>query len=392
MTLSRNPSGSESDEHPENTESAHDEAMQQHQEPDAAAYDQDPGDTTPPEARRSQLPLIIAGVVLLIVVGVGLGILFTRQSNQATSNQTTDAAATGTAPTDQPASDNQPAAAGADTADNGQVIARVGDTDITRGEFLRNYSSGQSPQDVMDQLINIELVVQAARDEGATVDQDEVDQQVEQLRGQHADPAAFDQFLQSANINSEEELRQLLARQQLIEDMLISHTQLEQARARHILLAADSEEALAERKPEAEELVAQIEEGADFAQLAEEHSEDPGSGAQGGELGWAPRGMFVPEFDEAIFSMEPGEVRLVQSQFGWHIIQLQDAPEVRAVEDVTVLQQTQAGQQALNESFLPWVDDLRTQAEEQEQIAILVEPDELVPPVPTPQPLPTTEP
>ena len=85
------------------------------------------------------------------------------------------------------------------------------------------------------------------------------------------------------------------------------------ARASHILV--ESEE-------KANELLAQINEGADFAQLAMENSSCP-SKAQGGDLGEFSPGMMVPEFDKAIFSNEAGSiVGPVQTQFGYHLISI----------------------------------------------------------------------
>jgi peptidyl-prolyl cis-trans isomerase D len=104
------------------------------------------------------------------------------------------------------------------------------------------------------------------------------------------------------------------------------YQQPEQARSRHILIkfpggAAKSD---AEAKAKAEALLKQIQGGADFADVAKKNSEDPGSGVQGGELGFAKHGMMVPEFDSAIFSQKIGEVKLVKSQYGYHIIQVEE--------------------------------------------------------------------
>ncbi len=97
-----------------------------------------------------------------------------------------------------------------------------------------------------------------------------------------------------------------------------------QRRSSHILLAADpegSEEVLAR----AEEVVARLDAGEDFAALATELSEDPGSASSGGDLGWNEAGVFVPEFEEALFALEEvGQYTApVQSQFGYHIIRLE---------------------------------------------------------------------
>jgi len=100
----------------------------------------------------------------------------------------------------------------------------------------------------------------------------------------------------------------------------------EQAKSRHILIKATGGAAKsdAEAKAKAEALLKQIQGGADFADLAKKNSEDPGSGAQGGELGFARHGTMVPEFDTAIFSQKIGDVKIVKSQFGYHIVQVEE--------------------------------------------------------------------
>lgn len=253
------------------------------------------------------------------------------------------------------------------------AIARVGEEFILRRDFDRLYLPGADPQNLIDQMIDVELVVQAALAEGATVDEATIDSQVEQLRLAQAggDEAQFLTFLQNNNIADEEELRRLLRRDFLIEQMLLKHTTAEQVRARHILVAATPEEAES-RKATAEAILAELQGGADFAALARARSDDPGSAAQGGDLGWAPRGVYVEPFEEAVFSMQPGELRLVQTDFGWHIIEVTEGPEVRSFTDRALLE-TQAGQEAFSATFLPWVDELRSLAEAAGKIEILVD-------------------
>lgn len=68
--------------------------------------------------------------------------------------------------------------------------------------------------------------------------------------------------------------------------------------------------------------------GADFAALAREHSEDPGSRESGGDLGWVEQGTMVAPFEEALFAMQAGEVRgPVKTDFGWHVLQLREVQE-----------------------------------------------------------------
>jgi peptidyl-prolyl cis-trans isomerase C len=88
--------------------------------------------------------------------------------------------------------------------------------------------------------------------------------------------------------------------------------------ASHILLETE-EDALA--------VIAALAEGADFAELAQERSVGP-SGPNGGELGWFTAGMMVPDFEAAVFALQPGEVSApVQTQFGWHVVLLNETRE-----------------------------------------------------------------
>jgi peptidyl-prolyl cis-trans isomerase D len=101
----------------------------------------------------------------------------------------------------------------------------------------------------------------------------------------------------------------------------------EQARARHILIkvaqGADAKTDAA-AKARAEGLLKQIQGGANFADLAKKNSDDPGSKDSGGELGFAPRGRMVPEFDKAIFTQKIGDTAIVKTQFGYHIVQVEE--------------------------------------------------------------------
>lgn len=99
----------------------------------------------------------------------------------------------------------------------------------------------------------------------------------------------------------------------------------ERRQGRHILITATDglDDAAAQKK--AQELTDKAKGGADFAQLAKENSKDPGSAAQGGDLGMAQKGMFVGPFEDALFSMQKGEIRgPVKTQFGYHVLKLEN--------------------------------------------------------------------
>jgi peptidyl-prolyl cis-trans isomerase D len=97
----------------------------------------------------------------------------------------------------------------------------------------------------------------------------------------------------------------------------------EKRHGRHILIPVGKDEAAA--KKQADEVYAQAKAGKDFAALAKQYSQDPGSADKGGDLGWADRQQFVGPFADALFSMNVGEIRgPVKTQFGYHIIRLDE--------------------------------------------------------------------
>lgn len=93
-------------------------------------------------------------------------------------------------------------------------------------------------------------------------------------------------------------------------------------RARHILT---------EKEDEAKSAIAQIKGGAKFEDVAKKSSKDPGSAANGGDLDWAQAGNYVPEFSQAMARLKKGEMTQepVKSQFGWHVIKLEDTREAQ---------------------------------------------------------------
>jgi len=151
---------------------------------------------------------------------------------------------------------------------------------------------------------------------------------------------------------SEAEYREMVKAELLREKMeapiteQVPTTEL-QIRARHILV---------DSRAEAEVVLKNLEEGEDFATLAEELSNDPGSAELGGDLGWFARGQMVPEFEEVAFSLEPGEFSaVVETQFGFHIILVEERDEEREL-DAAMLNQR------MTEAFQTWLFDLEAAA------------------------------
>jgi peptidyl-prolyl cis-trans isomerase C len=124
-------------------------------------------------------------------------------------------------------------------------------------------------------------------------------------------------------------------------------------RARHILV---------ESEDEAKKLIAQIKGGASFEELAKKHSKDPGSGANGGDLDFAKADAYVPEFGKAMTALQKGQMTEtpVKSDFGWHIIKLEDTREAPfpPFDDVKAQLQQRLEQQRLQQ----FQEELRAKA------------------------------
>ena len=184
----------------------------------------------------------------------------------------------------------------------------------------------------LSRLIRTEVLEQAAEDEGVTVSEGEVDDQIAEFAEQAGGREELDQEAAKNGIAPEDlpdfvraiVLEQALG-EQLVEDVEVPDEQVEQAyqqnlaeydltRSRHILVKdeAVARKALADVQADPSR----------FEALAAELSIDESNKDKGGDLGLAPRGQFVPEFEQAIFGGKAGDVVLVQTQFGWHVVEV----------------------------------------------------------------------
>lgn len=139
---------------------------------------------------------------------------------------------------------------------------------------------------------------------------------------------------------------------------------IEQAKVRHILIKPSAILADSEARDKLASIRTQIISGADFAEMAKEHSEDVGSMLSGGDLGWSLPGKFVPEFERTINSTAVGEIsEPFRSQFGWHILQVQERRQQDMSETV---RQNQAANLLRNQRFdeerINWLQELRSEA------------------------------
>jgi peptidyl-prolyl cis-trans isomerase SurA len=115
----------------------------------------------------------------------------------------------------------------------------------------------------------------------------------------------------------------------------VQRSQVEQLRLRHILITPNEIIDDQTAKQRLDDARKQLQEGAEFGELAKLMSDDPGSANEGGEMGWSAPGTFVPEFEQVANSSEPGVVsEPFRSRFGWHILEVLERRTYDNTEDL----------------------------------------------------------
>jgi peptidyl-prolyl cis-trans isomerase C len=251
------------------------------------------------------------------------------------------------------------------------VVAHVNGEDVTKADFDRAVQAiearagGPIPPDqrdrvlrgVLDQVIGYKVLVQETRAKNVTVADTDVDARIGEIRKQFPSEEAFTQMLAQRKLTLEQvksDAKQDMAISKLIEDQIAAKVavkpeqvndfyaknpdqfkQGDSVRASHILIAvpkgADAA-AKAQARTKAEQVLKDVKSGKDFAALAKENSADPGSAAQGGDLGFFQQGQMVGPFNDAAFSLEPGAISdLVETEFGFHIIKVAEKKPGRTI-------------------------------------------------------------
>ncbi len=300
-----------------------------------------------------------------------------------------------------------------------------GESQLFQAQILQLSQLLQDPkqlgQQTLDKMIEDVLIEQAARENGITVTSDEVQRALEKAFGYDRDATSspitstktitgtagatptppmtkekfeelykkrLETFAKTSGI-TDKDIRKMV-RIQLLREKLqkkIGEEKVpptaEEVHARHILIAFGPKSsgtvtetvtpAMALTK--AISITMQLKKGADFAELAKKYSDDPGSKDKGGDLGWFPRGVMVKEFEDAAFSLKPGQISdPVKTQYGYHIIQVL-AKDPHHPLDKAILQQKR------QEAFQKWFEEYKKKA----KIKKFWTP-AMLPPLPTPTP------
>jgi peptidyl-prolyl cis-trans isomerase C len=240
------------------------------------------------------------------------------------------------------------------------VVAKVNGTPIAKDELLKavNQVRSQMPgltttaeiyRRVLDNLVSRELLLQEVKTAGITVTDTEINQQINELKGRFPSPEKFQEALKKEHLTEAEftrQAREAFAVQKLVETKVVNDVKVsdqevkdfydknqdkmkrpERVHVRHILVKVDKGAAAdvkQKARAKADDLLAKAKGGADFAKLATESSDDPGSKQHGGDLSWVARGQTVPPFETAAFALKkPNELSpVVETEYGYHVIQL----------------------------------------------------------------------
>jgi parvulin-like peptidyl-prolyl isomerase len=293
----------------------------------------------------------------------------------------------------------EPAEPEANVSSGAKKVAVFEGGEVTQGEleeFARSSGFGELSEDspqyeaavqqIMPQLVGIEIAKAYAQENDITVSDAEVDRELENIKEQVGEQArasgqdlsnqeAYEQALEQNGITEDqlrEDIRENLPIQEVqqrvagdaqpsdeevqkfySDNKAAQFTDPAQRCVRHILFNKD-------QKEKAEEVKQQLQEGGDFAELAKENSQDPGSAENGGDLGCLGKGETVPEFEEAAFGAERGEiVGPVESQFGYHVIEVTEVreEEIRPLAEVETQIRDQLSTEQQAQEFDAWIQE-----------------------------------
>jgi len=288
----------------------------------------------------------------------------------AACSKSTPAAASNEAREAQPPAQLAPAAPAPDApvkpvaTELPEVVARVNGEAINRGDLEEAVTeiearAGQPmPAEqrdrvlraVLDQLIGYRLLAQESVSRKTAVTDADIEARMGQIRSQFPSEEVFKEQLQQRKMTLEKLRADTRANMQItamlqaeldaktavsadqVNDFYVKNPaafqQGERVKASHILVRVQANADSAERekaRAKAAGILADLKAGKDFGELAKQHSDDPGSGAQGGDLGYFQRGQMVPPFEQAAFALPVGQTSdLVTSDFGFHIIRVTD--------------------------------------------------------------------
>ncbi len=206
-------------------------------------------------------------------------------------------------------------------------------------------------EQVLGQLIDNLIVEQTARQQNISVSAQDVDNRIQQMIDDAGGKDKFNDYLKTNQMTLDDLCTQI--RSSIFGDLMLNkvtagmQTKVEQVHAAQILLTSQDD---------ANKVLAELKAGKDFAALAKQYSKDELTRDNGGDLGWFPRGIYPPEFENAAFQLQPGQTSgVVSTALGFHIIKVIERDSARELSADMLQSQKQ-------QAFFAWLDTQRNQA------------------------------
>lgn len=230
------------------------------------------------------------------------------------------------------------------TSVNGVLIPQAYFDSLSKQAAASGRPAAEVQPAIRDELVNREVLFQAAKKKGVDK-QPEVAAQMELAKQGVLIQAYFEDYVKANPIKDEDLKKQYEQFKAQMGD--------QEYKVRHILV---------ENEADAKAIIADLKKGGDFAKLAKEKSKDPGSKDNGGDLDWGPGGRYVKPFADALKALQKGQTTdtPVQTQFGWHVIRLDDVRPMKVPGFDEVKDNFR--QRAQQEQIAKLVQDLRSKA------------------------------
>lgn len=255
------------------------------------------------------------------------------------------------------------------------VVAVVNGEKITKDQLISTAVDWHATM-VLEQMVNFRIIDQEAKKAGVVITQKQIDAKIEEIKKNLRPGQTFDDMLMRNGLTLNHAYAvikmQLQTEGVLKKSMKVTSKDLEGYRhVQHVLIRLPNPSFPgAEEQPEEKEKIAQqdqeakakidkiaqeIKDGLAFEEAAKKYSEDPGTKANGGDLGFITRGPMAPEFEEAVFKMKTGEIsEPIKSPYGYHLIKLVIIGNEATGEDKKKLEE-EIIQRKIGEKYQPWL-------------------------------------
>jgi len=258
-----------------------------------------------------------------------------------------------------------------------------------QGRQIPEYMMPKIRDEILDNLIDRELLYQESRKQQIDIQNDQIDQQLEDIKARFSSQAEFETVIAQMEL-SETDLKSQIERNMAIRELIESHVSQkititdqetkayydsnpklfkkpEQVKASHILIKVDAnatETQKAQARIEIVTIQQKLKNGEDFATLAKEYSQGPSS-VRGGDLGYFGHGQMVKPFEDAAFALKPNEVsEIVETRFGYHLIKVVDKRPATTMAYAEVKDQLNRSlkRQKIEEGAKRFIDNLKKDA------------------------------